>query len=167
MLFHFLPLSLEFIRGTDSDTPSIHPLILAPLSAITEDDALSLGVRVYSIIAKAHEVMEKEQCTMAAVPPGLSLPPSLACNPLQHAHCKDVWAHFWWQKAARQLLHPYNPLPLSSLVGYIADQGNPSGLNLECKEAFIGQVVESGGLEVEENIIHGAIAAVQAYFDTL
>ena len=94
MLFHFLPLSLEFIRGTDSDTPSIHPLILAPLSAITEDDALSLGVRVYSIIAKAHEVMEKEQCTMAAVPPGLSLPPSLAHNPSQHAHCKDVWAHF-------------------------------------------------------------------------
>ncbi|KIM50386.1 hypothetical protein SCLCIDRAFT_67338, partial [Scleroderma citrinum Foug A] len=76
-------------------------------------------VRVYSIIARAHEVMEKEQCTMAAVPPGLSLPPSLACNPLQHAHCKDVWACFWWQKAACQLLHPYNPLPLSSLVGYI------------------------------------------------
>ena len=52
-------------------------------------------------------------------------------------------------------------------MGYITDQGNPSGFNLECKEAFIGQVVESGGLEVEENIIHGAIAAVQAYFDTL
>ncbi|KAI6139225.1 hypothetical protein BKA82DRAFT_165938, partial [Pisolithus tinctorius] len=132
-----------------------------------EDNALVLGVRVYSIIARAREVMEMEHRTVAAVPPGLSLPPSPACNSSQHARCKDVWARFWWQKVARQLLHPYSPLALSSLVDYVTQQANPDGLNVECKGSFINQVVESGGLEVEENIIHGAITAVQAYFDAL
>ncbi|KAI6046199.1 hypothetical protein EDC04DRAFT_2598385 [Pisolithus marmoratus] len=147
--------------------PSVRSLTLASLSAIDEDEALILGVRVYSIIARAQEVMETERRTIAAVPPGLSLPPSPACNISHHAHCKDVWTHFWWQKVARQLLHPYNPLAISALVEYVAQQANPDGLNLECKASFVNQVVESGGLEVEENIIYGAITAVEAYFNTL
>ncbi|KAI5990740.1 hypothetical protein EDD15DRAFT_2197815 [Pisolithus albus] len=126
-----------------------------------------LPLLVYSIIARAREVMEMEWRTIAAVPPGLSLPPSPACNNSHHVHCKDVWTRFWWQKVARQLLHPYNPLAISALVEYVSQQTNPDGLNLECKARFIGQVVESGGLEVEENIIYGAITAVQAYFETL
>ncbi|KAI5993212.1 hypothetical protein EDD15DRAFT_2367447 [Pisolithus albus] len=147
--------------------PAVRSLTLASLSAIDEDETLVLGVRVYSIIARAREVMEMERRTIAAVPPGLSLPPSPACNNSHHVHCKDVWTRFWWQKVARQLLHPYNPLAISALVEYVSQQTNPDGLNLECKARFIGQVVESGGLEVEENIIYGAITAVQAYFETL
>ncbi|KAI6028125.1 hypothetical protein EDC04DRAFT_2503568, partial [Pisolithus marmoratus] len=102
--------------------PSVRSLTLASLSAIDEDEALILGVRVYLIIARAQEVMETERCTIAAVPPGLSLPPSPACNISHHAHCKDVWTHFWWQKVACQLLHPYNPLAISALVEYVAQQ---------------------------------------------
>ncbi|KAI5986566.1 hypothetical protein EDC04DRAFT_2913266 [Pisolithus marmoratus] len=70
-------------------------------------------------------------------------------------------------KVAHQLLHPYDPLAISALVEYVAQQANPDGLNLECKASFVNQVVESGGLEVEENIIYGAITAVEAYFNTL
>ncbi|KAI5994243.1 hypothetical protein EDC04DRAFT_2586389 [Pisolithus marmoratus] len=147
--------------------PSVRSLTLASLSAIDEDEALVLGVRVYSIIARAREVMETERHPIAAVSPGLSVPPSPACNISHHAHCKVVWTCFWWQKVARQLLHPYNPLAISALVEYVAQQANPDSLNLECKASFVNQVVESGGLEVEENIIYGAITAVEAYFNTL
>ncbi|KAI5986559.1 hypothetical protein EDC04DRAFT_2913258 [Pisolithus marmoratus] len=128
--------------------PSVHSLTLASLSAIDEDEALILGVRVYSIIARAQEVMETERHTIAAVHLAFPFP-----HP-QH-------------KVAHQLLHPYNPLAISALVEYVAQQANPDGLNLECKASFVNQVVESGGLEVEENIIYGAITAVEAYFNTL
>ncbi|KAI6154588.1 hypothetical protein BKA82DRAFT_166266 [Pisolithus tinctorius] len=147
--------------------PSVCLLLLNPLSAITEDEAYCLGIRVYSIIAKAHEALDMERHIIAAVPPGLSLPPLSLCTPSQHSNCKDIWAHFWWQKIAHQLLHPYNPLPLNSLVQFIGEQKNPDGLNLECKGQFVGEVVESGGLDVKENIIYGAITSVQGYYDTL
>ncbi|KAI6151526.1 hypothetical protein BKA82DRAFT_4100230 [Pisolithus tinctorius] len=132
--------------------PSVRLLLLNPLSAITEDEAYCLGIRVYSIIAKAHEALDMERHIIAAVPPGLSLPPSSLCTPSQHSICKDIWARFWWQKIALQ---------------FIGEQKNPDGLNLECKGQFVGEVVESGGLDVEENIIYGAITSVQGYYDTL
>ncbi|KAI6142838.1 hypothetical protein BKA82DRAFT_4191088 [Pisolithus tinctorius] len=130
--------------------PSVHLLVLNPLSAIIKDEAYCLGIQVYSIIANAHEALDMERHIIAA-----------------HSNCKDIWACFWWQKIACQLLHPYNPLPLNSLVQFIGEQKNPDGLNLECNGQFVGEVVESGELEVEENIIYGAITSVQGYYDTL
>ena len=40
---------------------------------------------------------------------------------------------------------------------YVASQPHIVGLNEQCKEEIIGQVVESGGLNVEEEIIGGAV----------
>ena len=147
--------------------PAIRTLILSPLSIISEDDTHRLGLRVYSIIAKAHEVMDTERRTLAAVPPGLSLGPSTSCNATQHSQCRDAWAKFWWQKVARQLLHPVSPLALSGVVEYVATQAHPISLNMECKEEIIGQAVDSGALDAEDQIIGGAVEAVQQYFVTL
>ncbi|KAI6016757.1 hypothetical protein EDC04DRAFT_2577152, partial [Pisolithus marmoratus] len=132
---HFISWLLHLYKYTIPQwiAPSVRSLTLASLSAIDEDEALVLGVRVYSIIARAREVMETERHPIAAVSPGLSVPPSPACNISHHAHCKVVWTCFWWQKVARQLLHPYNPLAISALVEYVAQQANPDSLNLECK----------------------------------
>jgi len=147
--------------------PMMRSLILLPLSQISDSDIHQLGLQVYAIIAKAHEVMEQERRTLAAVPPGLSLPPSPSCTAAQHVQCKDAWARFWWQKVARQLLHPVTPLSLSAVVEYVASQPHTVGLNEQCKEEIIGQVVESGGLNVKEEIIDGAVGAVQQYYNTL
>ena len=86
--------------------PAIHSLILSPLSTISENDTHQLGLCVYSIIAKAHEMIEVERKPLAAVPPGLSLDPSANCSNSEHPQCKDAWIKFWWQKVAHQLLHP-------------------------------------------------------------
>ncbi|KIM59141.1 hypothetical protein SCLCIDRAFT_126674, partial [Scleroderma citrinum Foug A] len=86
--------------------PAIHSLILSPLSTISENDTHQLGLCVYSIIAKAHEIIEVERKTLAAVPPGLSLDPSANCSNSEHPQCKDAWIKFWWKKVAHQLLHP-------------------------------------------------------------
>ena len=141
-------------------------LILSPLSEISDSNAHQLGLRVYAIIAKAHGVMEQERRTLAAVPPGLSLPPCPSCTVAQHVlQCKDAWARFWWQKVARQLLRPITPLSLSAVMEYVASQPHIVGLNEQCKEEIIGQVVESGGLNVEEEIIGGAV--LQLFSNTI
>ena len=147
--------------------PAIHTLILSPLSTISENDTHRLGLCVYSIIAKAHEVIEMKRKMLAAVPPGLSLGPSASCSDLEHPQCKDAWIKFWWQKVARQLLHPTNPLSLTGVVEYVATQTHPVGLNMQCKQEVIGHVVESGGLAVEEEIINSAVGAARSYFDIL
>ncbi|KAI6041733.1 hypothetical protein EDC04DRAFT_2565223, partial [Pisolithus marmoratus] len=66
-------------------------LILSPLAKINEEDVSQLGLRVYVIIAKAHEMIECKQKTLAAVPPGLSLEPDLSCPANQHQHCREAW----------------------------------------------------------------------------
>jgi len=38
---------------------------------------------------------------------------------------------------------------------------------MECKEEIIGQAVDSGALDAEDQIIGGAVEAVQQYFITL
>ena len=125
-------------------------MILSPLSEISDSNAHQLGLQVYAIIAKAHKIMEQERRTLAAVPPGLSLPPCPNYTVAQHVQCKDAWA-IWWQKVARQLLHSTTPLLLSAIIKYVASQPHIVGLNEQCKEEIIGQVVESGGLNVKED----------------
>ena len=53
--------------------PALHILTLSPLSAMSDIDTYQLGLQVYLIIAKAHEVMKVERKTLAAVPPDLAL----------------------------------------------------------------------------------------------
>ncbi|KAI6010060.1 hypothetical protein EDC04DRAFT_2610360 [Pisolithus marmoratus] len=142
-------------------------LILSPLAKINEEDVSQLGLRVYVIIAKACEVIECEQKTLAAVPPGLSLEPDPSCPANQHQHCREAWTQFWWQKVAWQLLHPTKPLPLSAVIDYIADQPHPSGLRVACREIYVGEIIEGGGLHVKSAIINGATGAIQDYFALL
>ena len=146
---------------------AIQALISSPLAAISQEDMSRLGLRVYSIIAKAHEMIECERKTIAAIPPGLSLDPDPDCPVNEHQHCRDVWIRFWWQKVARQLLHPTQPLPLDALIDYIATQAHPDGLKGICRERYVGEIIESGGLDTEGRIINGATIAIEAYFATL
>ncbi|KAI6109404.1 hypothetical protein EDD16DRAFT_1519338 [Pisolithus croceorrhizus] len=125
-------------------------LIFSPLSAISDGDVSRLGLRMYSIIAKA--------CEMVKYP---------SCLPDQHQHCREAWIHFWWHKVAWQLLHPTKPLALCGIINYIANQPHPDGLRVACRERYVGEIIEGGGLHVESEIIGGATAAIEAYFASL
>lgn len=147
--------------------PAMQQLIHAPLADISVADADCLGLRVYMIIAKAHERIEIERKSIGAVAPGLSLAPSLACSVTKHSTCKDTWAQVWWNKVAYRILHPTNPLHLSAVFNHVTGLSDPQGLNPQCKAKFLEQVVETGTLAIEDRIIEAAIAAVHAYFDSL
>ncbi|KAI6099208.1 hypothetical protein EDD16DRAFT_1526988 [Pisolithus croceorrhizus] len=142
-------------------------LIFSPLSAISDGDVSRLGLRVYSIITKAREMVECERKTIAAVPPGLSLDPDPSCLPDQHQHCREAWIRFWWHRVAWQLLHPTKPLALCGIIDYIANQPHPDGLRVGCRERYVGEIIEGGGLHVESEIVGGATAAIEAYFASL
>ncbi|KAF9230040.1 hypothetical protein BU15DRAFT_84126 [Melanogaster broomeanus] len=147
--------------------PAIRQLMALPLASIAASDADNMGLVVYTIVARAHEATEKERKALAAVPPGLALQPSPGCNATRHVYCVSIWGRFWWLRVARSLLHPTRPLQFTSLLGYVAELPHPDGLNLQCKEAALAEMVESGALQVGEQIIEGAIAAVQSYYDSI
>ncbi|KIO02198.1 hypothetical protein M404DRAFT_28110 [Pisolithus tinctorius Marx 270] len=142
-------------------------LVISPLAVISKDDVSWLGLRVYSIIAKAWEMIECEQKTIAAVPPGLSLEPDPNCPASQHQLCREAWIRFWWHKVARQLLHPTRPLPLDAVIDYIASQPHPDGLRVACRERYVGEIIEGGGLHVVDAIVDGATGAIQHYLASL
>jgi len=88
-------------------------------------------------------------------------------NASTHYNLTQKKKKFWWQKVAHQLLHPVSPLALSGVVEYVATQAHPISLNMECKEEIIGQAVDNGALDAEDQIISGVVKAVQQYFITL
>ena len=147
--------------------PAMQQLIHAPLADISVSEAECLGLQVYMIIAKAHERIEVERKSIGAVAPGLSLAPSTACSVTKHSTCKDIWAQVWWNKVAYRILHPTNPLHLSAVFDHVTGLSDPQGLNPQCKVKFLEQVVETGTLGVEDQVVEAAITAVQAYFDSL
>ncbi|KAG2132168.1 hypothetical protein BD769DRAFT_1386457 [Suillus cothurnatus] len=126
-----------------------------------------MGFKVYTIIARAKEVMERERRALAAYPPSLLVSPSFSCSSHLHSQCKEAWSGFWWKKVARAILHPMNPLPLTQILQLVIEAPLPNGMNIACKQAMVDAMIELEGLEVEERIIEGVIRAVTLYFNSL
>ncbi|KAG1722058.1 hypothetical protein EDB19DRAFT_1916925 [Suillus lakei] len=147
--------------------PAIHEIIPMSLVNTTNTEAAQMGFKVYTIIAWAKEVIERERRALAAYPPSLLVSPSFSCSARSHSRCKEAWSGFWWKKVARAILHPTNPLPLTQTLQLIIEAPLPDGMNVACRQAMIDAMIELDGLEVEERIIEGVIRAVTLYFSSL
>ncbi|KAG1751725.1 hypothetical protein EDB19DRAFT_1824639 [Suillus lakei] len=148
-------------------TPAIHQMILMSLVNTTDTEAAQMGFKVYTIIARAKEVIEREHQALAAYPPSLLVSPSFSCAAHLHRQCKEAWSGFWWKKVAHAILHTTNPLPLTQTLQLIIEASLPDGMNVACRQAMIDVMIELDGLEVEERIIEGVIRAVTLYFSSL
>lgn len=147
--------------------PAIREIIPLSLANTTDTEAAQMGFKVYTIIARAKEVIERERRALAAYPPSLLIAPSFSCSIRSHSRCKEAWSGFWWKKVARAILHPMNPLPLTQVLQLIVEAPLPEGMNITCRQAMVDAMVDLNGLEVEERIIEGVIRAVTSYFSSL
>jgi hypothetical protein len=147
--------------------PAIREIMPLSLASTTDTEAAQMGFKVYTIIARAKEVMERERRALAAYPPSLLVSPSFSCSSRLHSQCKEAWSGFWWKKVARAILHPMNPLPLTQILQLVIEAPLPNGMNIACKQAMVDAMIELEGLEVEERIIEGVIRAVTLYFNSL
>ncbi|KAG2356761.1 hypothetical protein BDR07DRAFT_1491510 [Suillus spraguei] len=127
--------------------PAICEIISQSLTNTTDTKAAQMGFKVYTIIARAKEVMD--------------------CSTRLHSRCKEAWSGFWWKKVARAILYPTNPLSLTQTLQFIIEAQLPDGMNVERKQAMVNVMIELDGLEVEEKIIEGVIRAVTSYFNSL
>ena len=119
-----------------------------------------MGFRVYVILAKAKEAMERERKLTSAYPPPMT--ESWECE--KHDKCRTVWKEIWWKKVARQLLHPTKPLLFHETVGYISGIEH-SGMTPSCKTMMLEKVTTSGFKD--EMIVDGATEAVIMYHKSL
>ncbi|KAJ8580264.1 hypothetical protein M405DRAFT_71097 [Rhizopogon salebrosus TDB-379] len=147
--------------------PAIREMISLPLTGITDMEATQMGFKVYTIIARAKEVMERERRTLAAYPPSLHILPSSTCSIRLHNRCKEAWSAFWWKRVARAILHPTSPLSLTLALQLVIEAPLPDGMNVACKQAMIDAMIDTDGLGVEERIIEGAVRAVTSFLGSL
>jgi hypothetical protein len=105
--------------------PAICKIILLSLVNITDTEAAQMGFKVYTIIARAKEVIEQEHRALAAYPPSLLIAPSFSCSVCSHSRCKEAWSGSWWKKVAHAILHPMNPLPLTQVLQLIVEAPLP------------------------------------------
>ena len=97
--------------------PAVQELLRTPLNSLSNDDLDQINMRIYCIIAKAKEAMERQRKILAACPPAL---PKDSFNfqtawCASHGTCEKVWAETWWKVVAHSILHPLDPLePLDS-----------------------------------------------------
>jgi hypothetical protein len=146
-------------------SPAIKGLMDVPLRSLTDVDATRLGLKVYSIIARAKEMLEAERRLIAAFPPPLSDDTAFrSWTCADHGTCRRVWRNVWWSSIARTILHPNNPLPLEDGITCILTTPF-SGMTDECKGDKVLEMTAAGGLNrTELQIVDGAIEAVRAHY---
>lgn len=144
--------------------PAIEVMLRSELSTISEDEANNLGVKVYSIIAKAREMLERERKLTAAYPPPITFDPSWECETHQTV-CISIWRDFWWKKVAKQLLHPVKPLAFRDVSEFVEKELKGPGLRASCRTSIIEEVRAMGFME--QQIVDGAVEAVIAFHKAL
>ncbi|KAJ7199376.1 hypothetical protein GGX14DRAFT_332003, partial [Mycena pura] len=80
------------------------------LDWINDTDLNRLGVKVYSIIARAKEVLWNEMRLACRVPPELDENPPWVSDEHDHRVCVEVFKEIWWTKIAKKVLDPVKPL---------------------------------------------------------
>ena len=126
--------------------PAIEVMLRSELSSISEDEANNLGVKVYSIIAKAREMLEREWKLTAAYPPPITFDPSWECETHQ-TMCILIWRDFWWKKVAKQLLHPVKPLAFRDVFEFVEKELKGPGLRASCRTSIIKEVRAMGFMD--------------------
>jgi hypothetical protein len=143
--------------------PAVTTLLRMEMADLSDVDQQQLGPRVYSVLAKAREKLERERKLVAAMPPPMKVAESWECR--SHEQCKAVWKEVWWRVIAKEILHPTRPLPFSEAPDLIA-RTEFKGMTLSCKQDIIGEV-QANGFQGEAGILAGVIDAVVRHHRSL
>jgi hypothetical protein len=131
---------------------------------LIEDDEYRLGYKVYRIIAKTKEYIDKQRKSTAQVAPPLTFLESYEC--MDHKTCRDVWKDGWWKKVSKRLVHPTQPISLREVADYVSGL-DFTGMTAVCKAEMVDFIKNNDGFRVEDIIIRQGIDAVVAYHKSL
>ena len=142
--------------------PAVQELLETPLNDLSNNDLDQINMRLYSIIAKAKEAMERQRKIITAVPPSLPKDShdfqTAWCT--SHATCGKVWAETWWRVVARSILHPLDPLDLNKIIDFLKSTDH-RGMSIDCKEDILGWLQRDGShFNTLQRIQDGAIRSV-------
>jgi hypothetical protein len=142
--------------------PAVQELLKKPLSSLSNGDLDHINIRLYSIFAKAKEVIEMQRKLIAACPPSLPKDtqdfPTAWCA--SHGTCAKVWADTWWKVVVRTLLHPLNPLEVNTIVDFLKSIEH-HGMSASCKEDMLRKLESDGSpFNTLRGIEDGAIRSV-------
>ena len=143
-------------------TPAVQDLLRAPLSSLSNDNLDHINIRLYSIIAKAKEAIEKHRKLIAACPPSLPKDDqdfqTAWC--VSHATCAKVWADTWWKVVVRSILHPLTPLDVNTIVDFLKSIEH-KGMSPNCKEDMLRKLESNGSpFNTLRGIEDGAIRSI-------
>ena len=148
----------------DRVRPAIETLLQCGLSTISDEEANNLGVKVYSIITKAREMLEHEWKLTSAYPPPMTFDPPWECKTHQMV-CISIWRDFWWKKVAKQLLHPVKPLAFCDVFEFVEKELKGPGLTASCRTSMVEEVWVMGFME--QQIVDSAVEAMITFHKAL
>jgi hypothetical protein len=161
-----IQLAIEYSL-TDFVYPAVVQLVDKPLRDFTEYEIEQLGSKVYHIITKAKEAIEKEARLVAAFPPpfvATASPPTSECP--NHQQCISIWKKVWWNVIARSILHPFRPTSISarSMNDLILATEFP-GMMPNCKSTVIQHLIDNNFFCAQEAYLQKAQAAIIDMFN--
>ncbi|KAJ7146578.1 hypothetical protein C8R44DRAFT_600290, partial [Mycena epipterygia] len=151
---------------TDWVEPAVREILDDPLTKLTDDDLKSIGLKVYSMLVKAKELLDVETRRTALVPPPMGKDPAWECQ--DHASCLSVWPKIWFERIGKKLLHATTPLKLSEIHIEVSKEETLMypGLSDHCR--FDMYILITTGIQFpDEQIIPACAASVARYYKSL
>lgn len=136
-------------------------IIHTPLANIDDEDITYMGVKSYSIIARAKDMLSRQRIALAQSPPG---PPILQQSPQcsSHTSCVQVWQERWVLVIGRAILSPTTPLPLTNILDRLKGTKFP-GMNEFCHLATMKRLSVEDFSRFEQAIMDKTIDMISKY----
>ncbi|KAJ6543009.1 hypothetical protein B0H19DRAFT_957156, partial [Mycena capillaripes] len=130
---------------------------------LSDDDAMHMDIKVYSILAKGMQRMEIEMRRTANVEPTMTADPDWECK--KHSLCVATWKRLWWDKVGRSLLHPDTPIKTDAILAEVRKLKHKD-LNEQCRLDMVREI-ETNIVFVDRRVVAGVVAAIIAYHESL
>ena len=108
------------------------------MNDLSNSELEQISTRLYCIITKVKEALERQHKIIAAFPPSLpkdSHDFQMAWC-MSHTTCSKVCADTWWRVVACSILHPLDPLDLNNIVDFLKSIDH-QGMSIDCKGDMI------------------------------
>ncbi|KAJ7731988.1 hypothetical protein B0H16DRAFT_1732993 [Mycena metata] len=142
--------------------PAVKHIVERKLSALTLEDIAALGLRVYSTLVKAQELIKIETRRTALVSPQMPNDSSWQCQ--KHLSCISAWPKIWFERIGKRLLHPEKPIHLRDVKIEALSIRN-STLSERCALDML-DVIDTITFS-HETIISAAACGVIKYYESL
>lgn len=146
--------------------PAVRDILDNPLTKLTDDDLKAIGLKVFSMLVKAKELLDVETRRTALVPPAMGKDPAWECQ--DHASCLAVWPKIWFERIGKKLLHATTPLKLSQIRAEVSKYETLMypGLSDHCR--FDMYILITTSIQFpDEQIIPACAAGVARYYKSL